>query len=163
MTAATRESVYDVLSTVLDPEVPVLDVVSLGIVRDVVISDEGRAVEVVITPTYSGCPAMRTIEANIANALRDHGWPDATIRTVLSPAWTTDWMTDAARERLREYGIAPPEHSSAAPCGSDPKAVTCPQCGSTNTRLLSLFGSTACKAMHVCNDCLEPFEQFKCI
>ena len=123
---ATRDDILQVLTTVLDPEVPVLDVVSMGIVRDAVIGDDG-SVQVVITPTYSGCPAMHTIETNISTALRDAGFPQATIKTVLSPAWTTDWMTDDAREKLREYGIAPPDKNAAVACGAHSRTVSCPR------------------------------------
>jgi ring-1,2-phenylacetyl-CoA epoxidase subunit PaaD len=163
--APTRERVLAALDEVPDPEVPAISVVELGVVRDVEI--DGRAITVVITPTYSGCPAMKAIEDDILAALRGQGWPDARVRTVFAPAWTTDWMTDAAREKLRAYGIAPPGRApheefvvlrrrAAAP-------VACPFCGSTATALRSEFGSTACKAMHYCNACRQPFEEFKAI
>lgn len=162
--APTREQVLDVLNGVPDPEVPVISVVELGIVRDVEIA--GAAVTVVITPTYSGCPAMRAIEDDIVAALDAHGIPNATVRTVFQPAWTTDWIPPAAREKLRAYGIAPP---GAAPAGSPVQimrraaAVPCPFCGSANTSRQSDFGSTACKALHCCNACTQPFEEFKAI
>jgi ring-1,2-phenylacetyl-CoA epoxidase subunit PaaD len=160
----TREQVLDLLNEVPDPEVPVISVVELGIVRDVEVS--GSAVTVVITPTYSGCPAMRTIEEDIIAALAAHGMPNATVRTVFQPAWTTDWIPPAAREKLRAYGIAPP---GAAPADGPVQimrrsaAVPCPFCGSSSTSRRSDFGSTACKALHFCNACTQPFEEFKAI
>ena len=163
--APTRELVLAALDEVPDPEVPAISVVELGVVRDVEI--DGSAITVVLTPTYSGCPAMRAIEQDVLAALRGRGWTDARVRTVYAPAWTTDWMTDAAREKLRAYGIAPPgrvpreefvvlRRRAAAP-------VACPFCGSTDTALRSEFGSTACKAVHYCNACRQPFEEFKAI
>lgn len=163
----TRGAVWAALESVPDPEVPVISVVELGIVRDVELA--GDAVTVVITPTYSGCPAMREIERDVLAALRARGWADARIRTVYAPAWTTDWMSDAAREKLRAYGIAPPRAgaTSGGPQlvplrrrGAAP-AVPCPFCGSPDTALQSAFGSTACKALHVCRACRQPFEEFK--
>ena len=157
-----------VLGEVLDPEVPALSVVELGIVRDVELAPD--AVTVVVTPTYSGCPAMKMIEDDILAALRGHGYPDARVRTTFSPPWTTDWMTDEAKEKLRAYGIAPP--GRAAPAAGElvpllrraPAApVACPFCGSPQTSLRSEFGSTACKAMHYCDACHQPFEEFKAI
>jgi ring-1,2-phenylacetyl-CoA epoxidase subunit PaaD len=159
MSVITRETVYEMLGEVLDPEVPVLDVVSMGIVRDVSVT--GEAVVVSITPTYSGCPAMLAIERLIVEKLRSAGVDDPKVLTVLAPAWTTDWITDEAKEKLRAYGIAPPE---AGGSGSDQmRAVDCPFCGSSETRLESAFGSTACKALYVCSGCMQPFEHFKCI
>ena len=163
----TREAVLAALETVPDPEVPVISVVELGIVRDVEVA--GRDVTVVITPTYSGCPAMREIEHDVLAALAARGWP-ARIRTVHAPAWTTDWMSDAAREKLRAYGIAPPRPGAERPRddalvplrrANAAPAVPCPFCGSARTRLESAFGSTACKALHVCLECRQPFEEFK--
>lgn len=163
----TREAVWAALHEVPDPEVPVISVVDLGIVRDVALDGDG-AVTVTITPTYSGCPAMREIEADVVAALAARGW-SARVRTVHSPAWTTDWMSDDARERLRAYGIAPPGRGQggAQPLvpllrrGAAPAPVPCPFCGSTRTRLTSAFGTTACKALHVCEGCRQPFEEFK--
>ena len=156
------DEVYGVLNTVMDPEVPVISVVELGIVRDVVIQNE--AVTITITPTYSGCPAMREIEADIRTALHERGVRDVSVRLVLSPAWTTDWIGPEAREKLRAYGIAPP--GRAEPQGlitltRSRVAVACPFCGSSDTRLQSEFGSTACKAIHVCHSCRQPFDEFK--
>jgi ring-1,2-phenylacetyl-CoA epoxidase subunit PaaD len=158
----TRESVFGILGTVMDPEVPVISVVELGIIRDVVV--DGDSVRVTVTPTYSGCPAMREIEADVRSALLLHGAREVLVDTVFAPAWTTDWIGPDAREKLRAYGIAPP--GKAEPQGlvmltrARPKAV-CPFCGSADTRLQSEFGSTACKAIHVCNSCRQPFDEFK--
>jgi ring-1,2-phenylacetyl-CoA epoxidase subunit PaaD len=145
-----------------DPEVPVLTIEDLGILRDVTVSDAGT-VEVVITPTYSGCPAMDAIRDDVLSALRNNGFPDVQVRLVLSPAWTTDWMSEAGRRKLVDYGIAPP--TGRRPAGPVPLtlAVRCPRCGSTDTRELSRFGSTACKALWRCRSCAEPFDHFKAI
>jgi ring-1,2-phenylacetyl-CoA epoxidase subunit PaaD len=158
------DEVYGVLNTVMDPEVPVISVVELGIVRDVAIHND--AVTITITPTYSGCPAMREIEADIRTALVARGVHDVNVKLVLSPAWTTDWIGPEAREKLRAYGIAPP--GRAEPQGlitltRARVAVQCPFCGSNDTRLQSEFGSTACKAIHVCNSCRQPFDEFKAL
>lgn len=159
----TREGVLQLLDTVKDPEVPVLSVVELGIVRDVEIA--GDAVTVVVTPTYSGCPAMQAIEDDIVVALEKAGISGARVRTVFTPAWTTDWIPDSAREKLRAWGIAPPGHSGVhAPVRlRRAEKVRCPFCGSPDTSLRSEFSSTACKAMHFCNACTQPFEEFKAI
>jgi ring-1,2-phenylacetyl-CoA epoxidase subunit PaaD len=141
------QGIWAVLKGVPDPEIPAVSVLDLGIVRSV---DEGK---VVITPTYSGCPATRFIEQSIRDALDANGYRDVTIETVLSPPWTTDWISTEGREKLRAYGIAPPELARTA---------TCPQCGSTDTEEVSRFGSTPCKAQWRCKDCLEPFDRFKC-
>lgn len=158
------DEVYGVLNSVMDPEVPVISVVELGIVRDVAIQND--AVTITITPTYSGCPAMREIEADIRTALVAHGVHDVSVKLVLSPAWTTDWIGPEAREKLRAYGIAPP--GRAEPQGlitltRARVAVPCPFCRSNDTRLQSEFGSTACKAIHVCNSCRQPFDEFKAL
>jgi ring-1,2-phenylacetyl-CoA epoxidase subunit PaaD len=142
--------------------VPVVSVIELGIVRDVVVA--GEQVTITITPTYSGCPAMREIEQDIRSALRENGIADVAIATVHSPAWTTDWIGAEAREKLRAYGIAPPgrvEQGGLVTLMHRRAAVVCPHCGSANTELRSEFGSTACKAIHVCNACREPFDEFK--
>ena len=161
----TRDAIFAALEEVPDPEVPAISVVELGVVRDVEI--DGSAITVTITPTYSGCPAMRMIEEEIVAALERHGWPGARVRTVYAPAWTTDWMSDAAREKLRAYGIAPPGRTGAEPFvvlrRRGAARVACPYCGSSDTALRSEFGSTACKAMHYCNACRQPFEEFKAI
>ena len=136
-----------VLETVMDPEIPVVSVVDLGIVRNI------AADKVTITPTYSGCPATDVIERTVREALDSNGYRDVAIETVLTPPWTTDWISERGKERLRDYGIAPPELT---------KSATCPQCGSTDTEEVSRFGSTPCKAQWRCKDCLEPFDRFKC-
>jgi ring-1,2-phenylacetyl-CoA epoxidase subunit PaaD len=148
-------------AAVLDPEVPVLTIADLGVLRDVTVEDDGR-VTVTVTPTYSGCPAMDVIRRDVEDAVRAAGFPDVEVRTVLSPAWTTDWMTDQGREALRAYGIAPPGPRPDRPVFVG-LSVRCPQCGSAHTREVSRFGSTACKALWVCNDCHEPFDHFKAI
>ncbi len=162
-----RAEAWRLVGEVMDPEVPVLSVVELGIVRDVDVTPEGKAT-VTVTPTYSGCPAMRVIEREIVEALAAGGFAGAEVRTVYSPAWTTDWIPAEAREKLRRYGIAPPDPVRATdeglelvPLLTKRPAVECPYCGSRNTELKSEFGSTACKATLVCRDCRQPFEQFK--
>jgi ring-1,2-phenylacetyl-CoA epoxidase subunit PaaD len=158
------DEVYGVLNTVMDPEVPVISVVELGIVRDVAIQND--AVTITITPTYSGCPAMREIEADIRTALLERGVHDVNVKLVLSPAWTTDWIGPEAREKLRAYGIAPPGRAEPQGLITLTRArvpVRCPFCGSHDTRLQSEFGSTACKAIHVCNACRQPFDEFKAL
>jgi ring-1,2-phenylacetyl-CoA epoxidase subunit PaaD len=158
-TSSAATGVRDVVATVPDPEVPVLTIEDLGILRDVRVDDDGH-VRVQITPTYSGCPAMEAIRADIERVLAEHGHRDVTVQFVLSPAWTTDWMSDEGRRKLLEYGIAPPQ-----PRGEGPVPLTltlrCPRCGSPDTRELSRFGSTACKSLWVCNACREPFDHFK--
>jgi ring-1,2-phenylacetyl-CoA epoxidase subunit PaaD len=151
-----------VAAAVLDPEVPVVTVADLGILRSVEIDAQGRAVARV-TPTYSGCPAVLAIELAIEAALRDAGF-DPLIERVLTPAWTTDWITDQGREKLRAYGIAPPvAGSSSKRALFGDVVVSCPRCAAQDTSKLSEFGSTACKAHYRCNACLEPFDYFKCI
>ncbi|MEK7400730.1 MAG: 1,2-phenylacetyl-CoA epoxidase subunit PaaD [Gemmatimonadota bacterium] len=151
-----------VLDTVMDPEVPVLSVVELGIIREVDVRDD--VVRVVVTPTYSGCPAMRVIEEDIEAALRSHGATKVEITTRHSPAWTTNWMPALAREKLRAYGIAPPGAAAQdvpVSIGRRRPAMRCPYCGSAATEMRSEFGSTACKAIHFCTACEQPFEEFK--
>ncbi len=148
-----REHILELLQNVTDPEIPVISVMDLGIVRDVIVED--NSLEIVITPTYSGCPAMLEIEKEINNALKTDGITEFKISTVLSPAWTTEWMTEEGKRKLKEYGIAPPNPTN-------PEDIQCPQCESKNTQLVSEFGSTACKSLFKCNDCLEPFDYFKC-
>src|SRR5438105_4981226 len=152
----------DILRRVKDPEVPVLDVVELGIVRSV--ERSGDSVTVEITPTYSGCPALKVIEDEIIGTLKSHGYGNVTVRTVYSPAWSTDWLSDATKEKLRNAGIAPPHAVEAEPLILLHRAalkVECPYCGSSNTEEKSEFGSTACKAIHFCNSCRQPFDRFK--
>jgi ring-1,2-phenylacetyl-CoA epoxidase subunit PaaD len=160
----TPEFLDEVLDTVPDPEIPVLTIRDLGILRNAEVID-GKAV-ITITPTYTGCPAMKAIEEEIGRVLNEAGITDYSVRTVLSPVWTTDWMTEEARQKLRDYGIAPPEQSTEehlrAIATGKRKQVQCPFCTSTDTKLTSPFGSTACKALHYCNNCQQPFEEFKC-
>ncbi len=164
--ARPNASIWALLQTVTDPEIPVLTLEDLGVIRDVQVGREDGedCVTVVITPTYSGCPAMTTMEIDIRDRLMCAGYNTVSVKTVLSPAWTTDWLTERGREKLRAYGIAPPEEAAGkrALMGDDP-IISCPRCGSRNTRQISEFGSTACKALHQCNTCLEPFDYFKCI
>jgi len=159
VTTSPVEKVRQVVASVLDPEVPVLTIEDLGILREVTLDDVGH-VEVTITPTYSGCPAVDAITDDVTTTLADSGFDDVTVRLVLAPAWTTDWMSDAAKQKLLDYGIAPPQ-----PRGEGGVLVTlslqCPQCGSPDTRELSRFGSTACKSLWVCTACKEPFDHFK--
>lgn len=155
----TKEQILTFLDDVCDPEVPVLTIRDLGIVRDIHVR-ENNSVEVVITPTYSGCPAMNAISTAIKFELISHGLKEVKVSEVLSPAWTTDWMSEEGKEKLRVYGIAPPQYSTSN--NPDEAVVPCPQCNSTNTELLSQFGSTSCKALYRCLDCKEPFDYFKC-
>lgn len=160
--AFSRDDIFNILATVRDPEIPVLSVVDLGVVRDVEVRDD--EVTVKITPTYSGCPAMDVIQRDILSALRDKGVPKASVTTVYAPAWTTDWMSDEAKQKLKAYGIAPPgqrETEVLVPLGKKSPPVPCPFCESRHTRLQSQFGSTACKSLHFCDDCKQPFEHFK--
>ena len=157
---ATRQRAWDVAAEVVDPEIPVLTIADLGVLRDVAVRD-GR-VEVTITPTYSGCPAMNMIALEIELALERAGFRDSKIRTVLSPAWTTDWMSEVGRRKLLEYGIAPPLATSFRRALFGVEQIVCPQCGSDNTEMLSEFGSTSCKALWRCKSCREPFDYFKC-
>lgn len=160
----SREELLEILGTVKDPEVPVLSVVELGIVRDAVASDAG--VVVTITPTYSGCPAMHEIETEIRRALAAEALGPVEIRTTYSPAWTTDWLSAAAREKLEAYGIAPPGPADSVdlvPLRRRGVAIRCPYCKSNDVEQKSVFGSTACKSIWYCNACRQPFEEFKAI
>jgi ring-1,2-phenylacetyl-CoA epoxidase subunit PaaD len=169
VTGAAAGQVWQWLAQVPDPEIPVISIVDLGIVRDVAFAADGACV-VTITPTYSGCPAMAAIAGGIRETLAQHGIERCRLETRLVPAWTTDWIGDAARARLRDYGIAPPgqqapgyrnvDIGSLARRGDGPPAP-CPRCGSDNTRPVSQFGSTSCKALYACRDCREPFDHFK--
>ena len=158
------QSIWNLLSDVYDPEVPVLSILDLGIVRNVEIN-EGNQVVVTITPTYTGCPAMDVISMSIRLKLLEHGYKNIKLKTVLSPAWTTDWMSEAGKQKLKAYGIAPPNHGQQV-CTPDlfqeDESVQCPRCNSYHTVMISRFGSTACKALYKCNDCHEPFDYFKC-
>jgi ring-1,2-phenylacetyl-CoA epoxidase subunit PaaD len=165
VTTATIEEkkIWSILETVTDPEVPVLSVTDLGIIRNVKM--DGDTVEVIITPTYSGCPAMDMITANIRMALLENGYQKIKVSSVLSPAWTTDWMSEEGKRKLKEYGIAPPNPKQQV-CRQElfasAEGVQCPHCDSWHTHRISEFGSTACKALYRCDDCKEPFDYFKC-
>ena len=158
----TELEIWNYLEEVFDPEVPVLTVVDLGIVRSVKVSEEKY--HIVITPTYSGCPAMQRMEDDIKEKLAEKGVKNVTVELVLSPAWTTDWLTEKGRVKLKEYGIAPPEdEGDKSALFAEPFVVPCPKCNSRNTKMISQFGSTSCKAHYQCIDCLEPFDYFKCL
>jgi ring-1,2-phenylacetyl-CoA epoxidase subunit PaaD len=159
--AVDADVVRAIVAEVADPELPVLTIDDLGILRDVTVLDDGH-VAVTVTPTYSGCPAMESIRTDITQALADEGFGDVSVRMVLAPAWTTDWMSDAGRRKLLEYGIAPPR-PRAAGAVTVALSLRCPQCGSPQTRELSRFGSTSCKSLWVCMSCREPFDHFKAI
>jgi ring-1,2-phenylacetyl-CoA epoxidase subunit PaaD len=158
----TEDAIWALLDNVKDPEVPAVSVIELGIIR--ALSWDGEHLSIDVTPTYSGCPATELIEELIAEALRAVGIRDPHINRVLTPAWSTDWITDEGREKLRVYGIAPPQGSASkmSLLGAD-EVITCPFCDSKHTERVSEFGSTACKALYRCLDCLEPFDYFKCI
>ncbi|MAI57761.1 MAG: phenylacetate-CoA oxygenase subunit PaaJ [Rhodobacteraceae bacterium] len=151
--APTIDQIWDWLEEVPDPEIPVISVVDLGVIRDVLV--DGSSVEVIITPTYTGCPAMSVISFDIEKALAKKGVTELTLKTKIAPPWTTDWLSEKGRARLEEFGIAPPLKS-----GSPER---CPQCKSSSVELVSQFGSTPCKAQWRCRDCFEPFDYFKCI
>ena len=154
---------YSILKSVPDPEIPVLSIIDLGVVRSAKLLENNR-VKVEITPTYSGCPAMDVIGDDVKKALQENGYQPE-VKLILSPAWTTDWMTEEGKQALKEYGIAPPESAEAdkkALLGNE-QIIPCPQCESTNTKLVSQFASTACKAMFKCQDCEETFDYFKCL
>ncbi len=153
----TREDVRSALDAVVDPEIPVLTIADLGILREVTIAED--AVTVWITPTYSGCPAMDVIRTQIVELLEDSGFESVTVETTFDPPWTTDWMTDEARSKLAAIGIAPPQSVATAP----EEPVLCPRCGGDDVRTVSAFGSTACKSLLVCSRCGEPFDLFKAI
>ena len=158
--AGALRAAREVAGAVPDPEIPVLTIEDLGILRDVEVADDGH-VRVTITPTYSGCPAMDAIRADVIAALAAEGYVDVSVDLVLSPAWSTDWMSEEGRHKLEEYGVAPP--APRVPGAPVPLTLSlrCPQCGSPDTRELSRFGSTACKSLWVCNACREPFDHFK--
>jgi ring-1,2-phenylacetyl-CoA epoxidase subunit PaaD len=157
-----NEQIYNWLEEVSDPEIPVLSVIDLGVVRDAQFINGDWLIT--ITPTYSGCPAMKTMEEDILSKLKEKGIDSAKVELVLAPAWSTDWLSENGRIKLREYGIAPPEHEvDKSLLFAEPTVVPCPKCSSRNTRMVSQFGSTACKALYQCNDCQEPFDYFKCL
>ncbi|HVG40959.1 MAG TPA: 1,2-phenylacetyl-CoA epoxidase subunit PaaD [Chitinophagaceae bacterium] len=155
------QNIWSLLEQVKDPEVPVLSVLDLGIVRSVTITDK---INIIITPTYSGCPAMDVISMDIRLKLLEKGYKNINVQQSLSPAWTTDWMTEEGKRKLKEYGIAPPNPKQQF-CTTDmfvEEGVQCPRCASHSTKLISQFGSTACKSMYQCNECEEAFDYFKC-
>jgi ring-1,2-phenylacetyl-CoA epoxidase subunit PaaD len=155
----TKEEIISILSEVKDPEIPVLSISDLGILRDVEV--EGEKINIRISPTYSGCPAMEIIQEDIRTALGKHGFKNIEIKQVLSPAWTSDWMTDEGKIKLRSYGIAAPAIHGCILNGDD-QPESCPLCNSKNVEMISRFGSTSCKALYRCLDCREPFDYFKC-
>jgi ring-1,2-phenylacetyl-CoA epoxidase subunit PaaD len=172
---ATEMEIWEWLKEVPDPEIPVLSIIDLGIVRGVQCGPQKGAARITITPTYSGCPAMVVIGEEIRATMKRHGVDDLVLETALSPAWTTDWMSEDAKERLREYGVAPPPSMLVTIAGVEARKllvevdsedsrvlIECPRCGSTQTGLISRYGSTACKALYKCKSCLEPFDAFKC-
>ena len=158
----TEKLIWQLLEEVKDPEVPVLSVIDLGIIRSV--NNKGDEIEIVITPTYSGCPAMDVISMDIRLKLIEHGYRNVVIHQQLSPAWTTDWMSEEGKKKLKTFGIAPPNPKQQF-CSSEmftEEAVQCPRCNSFHTEIISRFASTACKAMYKCLECKEPFDYFKC-
>jgi ring-1,2-phenylacetyl-CoA epoxidase subunit PaaD len=160
----SKEHILSLLSEIPDPEIPVISIIELGVIREIEVIDQ-TTIQLKITPTYSGCPAMQQIEDDVRKKLTEHGFTTIAIKTIFSPPWTTDWITPDAKEKLRKYGIAPPEHSTEDKNWLTGKhsVVQCPRCKSQSTKLISQFGSTACKALYQCQDCLEPFDYFKCI
>lgn len=162
---AQAAAVRELAGRVADPEIPVLTIEDLGILREVAVDEDGH-VQVTITPTYSGCPAIDAIRDDLTRTLAEHGYHDVTVHRVLAPAWTTDWISAEGRGKLAAYGIAPPTPRQPGPVLlqlAAPAPVACPRCGSTDTREVSRFGSTACKAHYTCRTCLEPFEHFKAL
>lgn len=163
----TEEQIWDFLKEVTDPEIPVLNIVEMGIARKVEVDEDGKVL-VKITPTYSGCPAMNAIEKLVNEKLKERGVADFSVKLDFAETWTTDWMTDEAKLKLKDYGIAPPEKTEDEDDDflkslSNTKIVPCPYCDSFETELVSQFGSTACKSQYYCNECEQPFEHFKCI
>ncbi len=158
------QKIWEILSAISDPEIPVLTLTDLGIIRDVKLHNNNH-IEVIITLTYNGCPAMDFINSTIKLTLIQNGYTNVKVTTVLSPAWTTDWITENGKQKLKEYGIAPPTTKQTV-CNTDAfvneEAIQCPRCNSYSTNLISKFGSTPCKALYQCNDCKEPFDYFKC-
>ncbi len=160
----TAEDIFTLLSEIPDPEIPVISIIELGVIRNIEIINDST-ISLKITPTYSGCPAMKQIEDDVRKKLSENGFTTIDIKTIFSPPWTTDWITPEAKEKLRKYGIAPPENSTEDKSWLTGKVknIACPRCKSLNTKLISQFGSTACKALYQCQDCQEPFDYFKCI
>ena len=161
-TLINKSEIFNLLEHVPDPEVPVLSIMDLGMIRGINITDE--QIEILLTPTYSGCPATDMISVDIKAILQDNGYDNVTVKMVLSPAWTTDWMSENGKKKLKAYGIAPPVAATTDKrlLLGEEKLVCCPLCDSSNTKIISRFGSTACKSLYQCKDCLEPFDYFKC-
>jgi ring-1,2-phenylacetyl-CoA epoxidase subunit PaaD len=159
----SKDQILTALSLIPDPEIPVISIAELGVIRDVIVAD--KMVEVILTPTYSGCPAMKQMEDDVRLKLQELGFDNIKLTIVYNPPWTTDWLSAEAKLKLQHYGIAPPEESTTDKSflTGKKKNITCPRCKSTNTYMVSQFGSTACKALYKCNDCLEAFDYFKCI
>ena len=156
------DKIWSIISDIPDPEIPVITLTDLGIIKAVSIED--GMVLVTITPTYIGCPAMKVFEDDIVTKLNEHGYEKVKVNTVLSPAWTTDWMTEEGRKKLKDYGISPPVGTSdKTALQREKKAIQCPRCNSMNTEMISQFGSTPCKSLYKCLECKEPFDYFKCI
>lgn len=156
---ATTTSPWDLVAQITDPEIPVISIADLGILRAVEVQTSGQVV-VTITPTYSGCPAMQAIRDDVTSLLNQHGYADVLVQTVLAPAWTTDWITETGLRALHDFGIAPPGKTKSGPIALN-LSICCPQCGSLDTEMLSRFGSTSCKSLYRCNSCREPFDSFK--
>lgn len=158
----SKEEIFDFLSVIPDPEIPVVSIKEIGMLRDVIVTENGY--EIILTPTYTGCPAMGIIEEDIVSVLHSHGVFPVKVKLVYSPAWTTDWMSNEAKEKMRAYGIAPPVKPTCNKVFANGKTeiIKCPRCNSFHTSLISQFGSTACKALYKCDSCSEPFEYFKC-
>lgn len=160
-TPLTEEGIWRALEEVKDPEIPVVSVVEMGIVRDVAV--DGRAVTVKMTPTFAGCPALHVMRQEIEQAVRNLGAADVTVETVLHPPWTTDWITDEARQKLKAFGLSPPQKHGGDLTVTFYEPAVCPNCDSKNTTVKNTFGPTLCRAIYVCNECQEPFEQFKAL
>jgi ring-1,2-phenylacetyl-CoA epoxidase subunit PaaD len=156
----TKEEIFEILSVIMDPEIPVVNIREMGMLRDVCFSESGC--EIILTPTYTGCPAMGLIEQDIRMTLESKGIRPVNVKLVYDPAWTTDWMSAGVKDKLRHYGIAPPLHSSCNQEHFAHNIIECPHCHSDDTVMLSRFGATACKSLFQCNSCKEPFEYFKC-
>lgn len=155
----TKEEIFDFLSSIADPEIPVVSIQEIGMLRDVIINNTGC--EIVITPTYTGCPAMGIIEEDIKKLLHEKGISNVKVKLVYAPAWTSDWINEKAKEKMKKYGIAPPLHTTCSK-NFGLERIYCPLCNSANIELVSQFGATACKALYKCSGCKNPFEHFKC-
>lgn len=156
----TKDEILEMLTVVPDPEIPVVSIAEMGMLRDVVVDD--HVYTVLLTPTYTGCPAMEIIRQDILSVLADKGVHPVQVKMIYDPAWTTDSMSETAKEKMRVYGIAPPTHSSCNKASFQNSTIRCPFCNSSDTKIVSRFGSTACKALCTCKECLQPFEYFKC-